>query len=231
MGKNKYQRFIENETFTLLFQPPFEAVFQNDFHLKGHWREAFFKNTHPLILELGCGRGEYTVELARRYPQKNFIGIDRKGARLWRGAKTATEERLPNAAFIRTRIDFITSFFAPGEVDEIWLTFPDPQPTRPRKRLTGGRFLARYAQCLKAGGDVHLKTDNRALHEYTKAMAVHNGLPLHEAHSNIYGAAGVNDILFIRTHYEEFFLRQGFPITYCRFGLGGKTTFAEPSIA
>jgi tRNA (guanine-N7-)-methyltransferase len=231
MGKNKYKRFTENETFTLLFQPPFEAVFKNDFHLKGQWREAFFKNTHPLVLELGCGRGEYTVALARRYPDRNFIGIDRKGARLWRGAKTATEEPLPNVAFIRTRIDFITSFFAPGEVDEIWITFPDPQPVRPRKRLSSGRFLARYAQFLKPGGNIHLKTDNRALHEYTKALALHNGLPLYEAHSDIYGAARADEILSIRTHYEELFLRKGLPITYCRFGLGGKTTFEEPSIA
>ncbi|MDR2801934.1 MAG: tRNA (guanosine(46)-N7)-methyltransferase TrmB [Prevotellaceae bacterium] len=229
MGKNKYQRFCENETFTLLFQPPFAAVFQNDFFLKGRWREAFFKNAHPIVLELGCGRGEYTVELARRYPAKNFIGIDRKGARLWRGAKTATEEPLPNVAFIRTHIDFITSFFATGEVDEIWITFPDPQPARPRKRLTGARFLVRYAQFLKSGGDIHLKTDNRTLHEYTKAIAQHNGLPLHEAHSDIYGAARADEILSIRTHYEKLFLRQGLPITYCRFGLGDKAAFEEPA--
>ncbi|MDR3133607.1 MAG: tRNA (guanosine(46)-N7)-methyltransferase TrmB [Prevotellaceae bacterium] len=230
MGKNKYKRFMENETFTLLFQPAFEAVFKNDFHLKGRWREAFFKNPHPVILELGCGRGEYTVELARRYPAKNFIGIDRKGARLWRGAKTATGEQLPNVAFIRTRIDFITSFFAPGEVDEIWITFPDPQPVRPRKRLTGGRFLARYAQFLKTGGNIHLKTDSQMLHEYTKAIIQHNGLPLLEANSDIYGTARADDILSIRTHYEELFLQQRLPITYCRFGLGDKTAFEEPSI-
>jgi tRNA (guanine-N7-)-methyltransferase len=229
MGKDKYKRFAENETFSLLHQPPFEAVFKNDFHLKGHWHEVVFKNHHPLVLELGCGRGEYTVELARRYPAKNFIGIDRKGARLWRGAKTATEEQLPNVAFIRTRIDFITSFFAPGEVDEIWITFPDPQLVRPRKRLTSGRFLTRYAQFLKTGGNIHLKTDNQVLHEYTKAIARHNHLPLHEANSDIYGTRA-DDILAIRTHYEEIFLRQNLPITYCRFGLGDKTAFEEPSI-
>jgi tRNA (guanine-N7-)-methyltransferase len=229
MGKNKHKRFAENETFALLFQPPFESVFNNDFPLKGRWREAFFGNAHPLVLELGCGRGEYTVALARRCPAINFIGIDRKGARLWRGAKTATEERLPNVAFIRTRIDFITSFFAPGEVDEIWITFPDPQPARPRKRLTGGRFLARYARFLKPGGDIHLKTDSRMLHEYTKAVAQHNGLPLHEANSDIYGSGRADGILSIRTHYEQLFLQQGFPITYCRFGLGGKSAFEEPS--
>jgi tRNA (guanine-N7-)-methyltransferase len=230
MGKNKYKRFAENETFPLLYQPPFEAVFKNDFHLKGHWRDAVFKNACPLVLELGCGRGEYTIELSRRYPAKNFIGIDRKGARLWRGAKTAAEEQLPNVAFIRTRIDFITSFFASGEVDEIWITFPDPQIVRPRKRLTSGRFLTRYAQFLQTGGNIHLKTDNRVLHEYTKAIALHNHLPLHEANSDIYGTARADDILSIRTHYEEIFLQKGLPITYCRFGLGDRTVFEEPSI-
>jgi tRNA (guanine-N7-)-methyltransferase len=170
------------------------------------------------------------VELARRQPAGNFIGFDRKGARLWRGAKTATEEQLPNVAFVRTRIDFITSFFAPGEVDEIWLTFPDPQPTHPRKRLTGGRFLTRYARCLKSGGLIHLKTDSLPLHEYTKAIALHNGLPLHEAIPDLYGAARATEVLSIRTHYEQRFLQQGCPITYCRFGLGEKTTFKEPEI-
>jgi tRNA (guanine-N7-)-methyltransferase len=231
MGKNKHKRFAENETFALLYQPPFEAVFKNDFFLKGHWHDTFFKNIHPIVLELGCGRGEYTVELARRFPAKNFIGIDRKGARLWRGAKTATEEQLPNVAFIRTRIDFITSFFATSEVDEIWVTFPDPQIARPRKRLTSARFLARYAQLLKTGGNIHLKTDNQVLYEYTKAIALHNNLPLHEANSDIYGAAGADEILSIRTHYEELFLQQERPITYCRFGLGNKTVFEEPSIS
>jgi tRNA (guanine-N7-)-methyltransferase len=229
MGKNKYKRFAENETFALLHQPPFEAIFQCDFSLKGQWRPSFFKNNHPIVLELGCGRGEYTVALARQYPEKNFIGIDRKGARLWRGAKTATEEQRPNVAFIRTHIDFLTSFFAPGEVDEIWITFPDPQPTRPRKRLTGSRFLARYAQCLKAGGCIHLKTDSLPLHEYTQAMVQHNGLPLYEANADIYGTARAHAILSIRTHYEQLFLQQGCPITYCRFGLGENVSFEEPA--
>jgi tRNA (guanine-N7-)-methyltransferase len=229
MGKNKHQRFAENETFTLLHQPPFEAVFQKDFYLKGKWHNNFFGNNRPIVLELGCGRGEYTVEMARRYPEKNFIGIDIKGARLWRGAKTATREEMVNVAFIRTRIDFITSFFAPEEVSEIWITFPDPQPKYTRKRLTSTLFFKRYAQILQASGLIHLKTDSQLLHEYTKASVRHNNLPLLEANSDIYGSGRAEGLLAIQTHYEQMFLSQNKPITYCCFRLGEKAAFEEPA--
>ncbi|MDR0728587.1 MAG: tRNA (guanosine(46)-N7)-methyltransferase TrmB [Prevotellaceae bacterium] len=219
MGKNKHLRFAENTTFALLHQPAFDDIFNRDYRLKGQWHASFFRNGNPLTLELGCGRGEYTVELARQYPSRNFIGIDIKGARLWRGAKTATEEALPNVAFIRTRIDFITSFFAPDEVDELWITFPDPQLKAPRKRLTSPLFLARYAAFLKPGGRIHLKTDSQLLHEYTIALIRQNGMPLYEAHSDIYGTARADDILSIKTHYETQFLQQGLRITYLCFGL------------
>ncbi len=229
MGKNKHKRFAENKTFNLLHQPLFEEIFRKDFYLKGQWHASFFGNSHPIVLELGCGRGEYTVALARKYPDKNFIGVDIKGARLWRGAKTATEEHLPNAAFIRTRIDFIESFFGPGEVDEIWITFPDPQPNNYRKRLTSSLFLTRYAKFLKPGGTIHLKTDSQLLHEYTKASIAHNRLALVEANSDIYNSGRADELLSIKTHYEQIFLGQGLPITYCRFNLDNKTIFSEPA--
>jgi len=229
MGKNKHKHFAENETFALLHQPPFEAIFKHDFYLKGKWRGDFFTNDRPVILELGCGKGEYTVNLAQRYPDQNFIGIDIKGARLWRGAKTATETQMPNVAFVRTRIDFIESFFASGEVDEIWITFPDPQPKNIRRRLTSALFLARYATFLKPDGCIHLKTDSQLLHEYTKAMAQYNGLQLFEANNDIYGNGCADELLSIKTHYEQIFLQQGLPITYCRFSLGGKQAFEEPN--
>lgn len=233
MGKNKHKRFQENLTFRNLVQPEFDEIFNRDHGLKGRWRADFFGNDNPVVLELGCGRGEYTVALARKYPDKNFIGVDIKGARMWRGAKTATEEGLANAGFLRTRIEFIDSFFAPGEVDEIWITFPDPQlkKNRVKKRLTAPGFLGMYARFLKPGGTVHLKTDCLHLHEYTKAVAEVNNLPLEAADSDIYGNGTADDILSVRTAYEEKFLGQGFKITYMRFGLGDRVEFAAPEFA
>ncbi len=228
MGKDKLRKFKENESFSLLHQPVFDSIFHKDFHLKGRWRENFFHNDRPIVLELGCGKGEYTVALARKYPEKNFIGVDIKGARLWRGAKTATEEQLPNVSFVRTRIDFIASFFAPGEVDEIWITFPDPQPNNYRKRLTSTMFLHRYRQFLKPGGIVQLKTDSQALHTYTKALVACNSLPLIEANNDIYGTGRADELLSIKTHYEQLFLKQGLPITYIKFLIDGNMPLAEP---
>ena len=228
MGKNKYLRFRENETFTLLYQPAFEEVFRRDFKFKGMWREQVFHNNNPIVLELGCGKGEYTVTLALHSPEKNFIGIDIKGARLWRGAKTATEKQLQHVAFIRTRIDFIESFFAPHEIDEIWITFPDPQPKAARKRLTSPLFLTRYRKFLKPGGYIHLKTDSRLLHDYTKALAVHNHLKVWESSTDIYGSGFAGDVLSIKTHYEQLFLKKGIPITYLKFGIDGDDIIQEP---
>jgi tRNA (guanine-N7-)-methyltransferase len=230
VGKNKHLRFRENETFTLLYQPAFEEVFRRDFRLKGAWREQVFHNHNPIVLELGCGKGEYTIALALRFPEKNFIGIDIKGARLWRGAKTATEKQLQNVAFIRTRIDFITSFFALREIDEIWITFPDPQPRAARKRLTSPIFLTRYRQFLIPGGHIHLKTDSRLLHDYTKALAAHNHLKVWKSHTDIYGSASADEVLSIKTHYEQLFLKKGLPITYLQFGIDGNEMLQEPVI-
>jgi len=239
MGKDKLRRFAENLTFECMVQPPFEEVFRKDHNLKGRWGSDFFGNGNPIVLELGCGRGEYTVALAERFPERNFIGIDIKGARMWRGAKSATERGMRNVAFLRTRIEFITSFFAPGEVSEIWITFPDPQlhKNRVKKRLTAPGFLAAYSQFIASEGVIHLKTDSRPLHDYTLAVARCNDLPVWEECGDIYGAglaAGLDssgvarDLLSVRTAYEAQFLAKEMPITYMRFGLAGRTTFDEP---
>ncbi|MDR3296764.1 MAG: tRNA (guanosine(46)-N7)-methyltransferase TrmB, partial [Prevotellaceae bacterium] len=204
MGKNKIARFRENESFALLHQPAFADLFRGSFALKGCWHSSFFGNHHPIVLELGCGRGEYTVELAKMFPQKNFIGIDIKGARLWRGAKTATEAAMRNVAFVRTKVDVFTSLFAPQEVSEIWLTFPDPQPSRPRKRLCSPLFLNRYARALVPNGLVHLKTDSQMLHEYAKAVLAAHGVAPIAATADLY-ANGGDGVLGIQTAYEKIF--------------------------
>ena len=192
MGHDKLRKFAENETFACLIQPSASELLADGFEhlrdhpLKGHWHEKF---NGPIILELGCGKGEYTLELARRNPDKFYIGVDIKGARLWRGAKTATEEGLKNVAFLRTRIEFIGAFFGPGEVSEIWLTFSDPQMKSENSRLTSPVFLERYRRFLKPGGIVHLKTDSRFLHLYTLAVATVNHFPLLACTDNLYAPA------------------------------------------
>ncbi len=241
MGKNKHKRFQENLTFDNLVQPEFDAIFHKgtddydiiNHELKGRWHADFFRNDNPIVLELGCGRGEYTVALGEMFPEKNFIGIDIKGARMWRGAKTATENGMANVGFLRTRIEFIESFFAPGEVDEIWITFPDPQlkKNRVKKRLTSPLFLSRYAKMLKPGARINLKTDSRHLHEYTKAVAAANRLPVSEACADIYGEGRADDILSIKTAYEKQFLARGMAITYFSFGLDGAIEFIAPKFA
>lgn len=232
MGKNKLRRFAENETFENLIQPPLHQVFNADYYLKGQWHSVFFKNQNPIVLELGCGKGEYTVGLARMFPQKNFIGIDIKGARMWRGAKTATEEGLSNVAFIRTRIEHIKSFFAANEVDELWVTFPDPQPrpSKATKRLISSRFLNYYVHFLKPGAVVHLKTDSQPLHSYTKALVEQNNLKMLVCTSNLYSEVTNDPILGIKTFYEQQFLEQGLPITYIRFELSHSGPFHEPIV-
>ena len=187
MGKDKLRKFKENDTFTCLVQPRTDEVLGKDHPLKGHWGEKMFGNDRPIVVELGCGKGEYTIDLALRNPGCNYIGVDIKGARLWKGAKYATEHSLPNVAFLRTRIEFIESLFAPEEVSEIWITFADPQIGREKKRLTSPLFLSRYRNFLKKGGIVHLKTDSRYLHEYTRAIAEQNGLEILACTSDLYG--------------------------------------------
>jgi tRNA (guanine-N7-)-methyltransferase len=225
VSKNKLYKFAKNETFDHVFQPHFSDVFDKDFHMKGQWRKQFFKNDNPLILELGCGKGEYTIGLAKRYPDKNFLGMDIKGARLWRGATTIAEENIPNAGFVRTRIDFIKSFYAQGEVDEIWITFPDPQlrEAKEKKRLTSRLFMDRYLKILKPGGIVHLKTDSPELYEFTVGQIKMHGYESLEDTDDLYGEriedldSETADILSIRTFYESMWLEQGLKIHYLKF--------------
>lgn len=230
---NKLQKFAENETFDCLFQPEMKEVFRTDYKFKNHWHSEVFCNNNPIVLELGCGKGEYTIALAERNPDKNYIGIDIKGARLWKGAKYATVNGLKNVRFIRTKIDFIEWIFGEGEISEIWITFPDPQLSRARKRLTSSLFLERYSKLLIPSGLIHLKTDSRFLHEYTKALAEQNGLAVHCSSSDIYSVEGdassgrhaglqskiPEEITSVKTFYEQFYIKMGLRITYLCFSL------------
>lgn len=227
-SKDKLKRFRENETFSCLIQPRTEEVLGCDHPLKGHWGERVFHNDNPIVLELGCGKGEYTVALSERFHDKNFIGIDIKGARLWKGAKYATENQLPNVAFLRTRIEFISSLFGEGEISEIWITFADPQEKRAKKRLTHPIFLERYRGFLAPEGLIHLKTDSRLLHNYTLSLAEQNGLTVLEHNEDIYGSGRADEVLSIKTFYEASFLAQGIPITYMAFRLDSDKPFIEP---
>ncbi|MBP5538346.1 MAG: tRNA (guanosine(46)-N7)-methyltransferase TrmB [Bacteroidales bacterium] len=233
MGKGKLQKFAENETFACLIQPSLEQVLGREHPLKGHWGRDFFHNDHPIVLELGCGKGDYTIALALRHPEINYIGVDIKGARMWKGAKTATQAGLNNVGFLRTRIEFIGSLFGPDEVSEIWLTFSDPQIGREKKRLTSPRFLARYADFLRPDGTIHLKTDSRYLYEYTHALCRANGLPVAFATHDLYALdplkANLDPALFeVRTFYEKHFLAQGYRICYLAFTLAGRRDFLSP---
>ena len=227
MGKDKLRKFRENLTFDCFIQPEFDEVFRCDHPLKGHWRSDFFHNDNPIVLELGCGKGEYTVALAERDPSRNFIGIDIKGARMWRGAKTATDRRMPNVGFLRTRIEFINGLFAEGEVDEIWITFPDPQlkSRRAKKRLTSPLFLGYYARILSPGGWINLKTDSKHLFGYTNEVVRRYGLPCEVSNADIYGTGYADEGLSVKTAYETRFLEMGLPITYTRFSLAGRHEF------
>ncbi len=227
-SKDKLKRFRENETFSCLIQPRTEEVLRCDHPIKGNWGRDMFHNQNPIVLELGCGKGEYTVSLAERFPERNFIGIDIKGARLWKGAKYATENAMPNVAFLRTRIEFIESLFAPGEVSEIWITFADPQEKKARKRLTSPGFLNRYARFLAPGGVVHLKTDSRLLHFYTEELCRQNSMTILASDDDIYGHGVADEILSIKTFYESSFLAKGIPITYLAFRLDNAAPLVEP---
>ncbi|MEE0882745.1 MAG: tRNA (guanosine(46)-N7)-methyltransferase TrmB [Bacteroidales bacterium] len=220
MGKNKLARFAENETFANLFQLTYEQVTKEGFALKGKWNKEFFKNDNPIVLELGCGKGEYTVGLAKKYPNKNFIGIDIKGARLWRGCKTSNEDKMTNVAFVRTHIQMIESYFAQNEVSEIWITFPDPQLKKPNKRLTCERFLSLYKNILKSEGIVHLKTDSQELYEYTKdEVLIPSKREILYNTNDLYNSDFKEDVIEIQTFYEAMYLKIGKPITYLKFKL------------
>ena len=190
MGKGKLAKFADMEAFENVFQYPFSVIDNVPFEMKGHWRDMYFNNSNPIVLELGCGRGEYAVGLARKYPDINFIGVDIKGARMWTGAKQALDEGLKNVAFLRTNIEIIDRFFDKDEVQQIWLTFSDPQMKHVRKRLTSTTFMTRYRRFMEDGGLVHVKTDSNFLYTYTRCMAEHNQLPIHVATADICHAPG-----------------------------------------
>ncbi|MEN8156325.1 MAG: tRNA (guanosine(46)-N7)-methyltransferase TrmB [Bacteroidota bacterium] len=221
MGKKKLVRFRDLETLSRVFQPPFEEVYDKDYRLKGRWKAEVFGNENPVVLELGCGKGEYTVGLAGMNPEKNYIGLDIKGARIWTGARIANDEGLENVAFLRSRIDFITSFFARNEVDEIWITFPDPQSKkrRRRKRLTGARFLNLYRQLLKDDGVVHLKTDNSGLYKYTLGLVKQNKLVIERHTDDLYNSGWSDETVSIQTYYESRFRTEGSKIHFIQFRL------------
>lgn len=219
-SKNKLKRFRENETFPNVIQPSREELTDSEFKLKGKWREKFFKNDNPIVLELGCGKGEYSVALAQRNPEKNFLGIDIKGARFWRGAKTALEENLGNVGFIRSQIELIDLLFAENEIEEIWITFPDPQIKykRTKHRLTNTEFLQKYKKILKPDGIVRLKTDSEFMHGYTLGLLHGEGHEVLHANHDVYkNDYSPKEVIDIQTFYEKQYLEKGKPITYIEF--------------
>ena len=234
MGKGKLAKFADMERYENVFQYPFSVADNVPFEMKGRWREMYFKNDNPIVLELGCGKGEYTVGLARLFPNVNFIGVDIKGARMHPGAKQALEEKLPNVAFLRTNIEIIDRFFDNDEVQEIWLTFSDPQMKNPRKRLSSTYFLQRYRHFLTDGGIVHLKTDSNFLFTYTSLMVEHNKLPLVFKTDDLYHTEGIDEatrqILGIQTYYESQWIDRGLNIKYLKFHLPKASELEESDV-
>ncbi len=228
MGKNKLRKFAELEGNPLVLQYPFGRLREEQFEYRGRWHE-FFGNRNPIVLELGCGKGEYTVGLARRYPDSNFIGIDIKGARIWSGATQALRDGMKNVAFVRTSIELLEHFFAAGEVAEIWITFPDPQMRKVNKRLTGTRMVQMYSRLLAPGGMIKLKTDSPFLFAYTGMMARHNGMKIVDECADIHAERDASDpLVAIRTHYEQQWLDRGLTIKYICFLPGECAVLNEP---
>lgn len=219
MGKNKLKKFKELEGNRLVLQYPFRTIQEGGFPLKGRWNSDFFSNSNPIVLELGCGKGEYTVGLARRRPECNYIGVDIKGARMWTGATDAVTTGMTNVAFLRTSIELIDAFFAPGEVSEIWITFPDPQMKKASKRLTSDRFLGIYGRILRDGGIINLKTDSPFLYAYTSRLIAANGLEVIDETDDLYASPGDNYVKEIKTYYEQQWLARGKSIKYISFRL------------
>ena len=235
MGKNKLKKFAEMETFHNVFQCGARETLEGNpvVAMRGKWHEEYFHNNNPIVLELGCGRGEYTVGLAAKYPEKNYIGIDIKGARMWAGAKQAELAGMKNVAFLRTNIEMLTHFFAPNEVAEIWITFPDPQMKKATKRLTSTYFMERYRQVLRPDGVIHLKTDSPFLYTYTEAMVLENNYPIVVNTSNLYEADAspkIEEARCLQTHYEKQWLDRGLTIKYITWKLPEIISLIEPDI-
>jgi tRNA (guanine-N7-)-methyltransferase len=230
MGKNKLQKFSEMAGFPHVFEYPFAVLQEKGCGFKGNWKREIFKNNNPMVLELGCGRGEYTIGLGRLFPTKNFIGVDIKGARMWAGAKESMEAGLTNIAFLRTNIELIDCFFSSGEVDEIWMTFPDPQMKKTNKRLTSTRFIKIYRKILSHNGIIHLKTDSNFMFTYTCEMVKANHFPVLFHTENLYNSGITDEILSIRTYYEQQWLGRGIPTKYLRFICEPRNQLVEPEI-
>lgn len=239
MGKNKLKKFAEMETFHNVFQCGARECVEDSpvVTMRGKWRELYFHNNNPIVLELGCGRGEYTVGLAQRDPNKNYIGIDIKGARMWAGAKQAELAGIKNVAFLRTNIEMISHFFSPDEIDEIWITFPDPQMKKATKRLTSTFFMQRYRQLLRPDGIIHLKTDSPFLYTYTQAMVKENHYPILVDTNDLYSEEAVrtlgdkaNEARMLQTHYENQWLDRGLTIKYIVWQLPADPSYIEPEI-
>ena len=230
MSKGKLAKFADMARYPHVFEYPFSVMEDIPFEMKGHWHRDFFKNENPIVLELGCGRGEYTVGLGRLFPDKNFIGVDIKGARMWSGATESLKAGMTNVAFLRTNIEIIDRFFAPSEVSEIWLTFSDPQMKKATKRLTSTYFMSRYRRFLVDSGIIHLKTDSNFMFTYTKYMVEHNQLPVEFCTDDLYHSGLVDDILSIRTYYEQQWLDRGLNIKYQKFRLPQEGTLEEPDV-
>ena len=230
MSKGKLQKFADMARYPHVFEYPYSVADDVPFAMRGRWREEFFHNTNPVVLELGCGRGEYTVGLAEMFPEKNFIGVDIKGARMWTGATDSLRKGMKNVAFLRTNIEIIDRFFAKDEVQELWLTFSDPQMKKATKRLTSTYFLERYRRFLSDGGLVHVKTDSNFLFTYTRLLLEANHLPVEVMTDDLYHSGQADEILSIRTYYEQQWLDRGIDIKYIRFRLPHEGMLVEPDV-
>ena len=234
MGKNKLEKFADMASYPHVFEYPYSAVDNVPFDMKGNWHKEFFKNDHPIVLELGCGRGEYTVGLGKMFPEKNFIAVDIKGARMWTGATESLQAGMKNVAFLRTNIEIIDRFFAPNEVQEIWLTFSDPQMKNARKRLTSTYFMERYRHFLTDRGLIHLKTDSNFLFTYTTYMVERNQLRVLLRTEDLYHTEGLDEatreILGIHTYYENQWIERGLNIRYMKFELPHEGELTEPDV-
>ncbi|WP_024995145.1 tRNA (guanosine(46)-N7)-methyltransferase TrmB [Phocaeicola paurosaccharolyticus] len=230
MGKGKLDKFADMREYQHVFEYPYSVADNVPFQMKGKWNKEFFKNDNPIVLELGCGRGEYTVGLGKLYPHKNFIGVDIKGSRMWTGATQALKENMTNVAFLRTNIEIIDRMFAENEVSEIWLTFSDPQMKKATKRLTSTYFMNRYRKFLVPDGIIHLKTDSNFMFTYTKYMVQENNLPVDFMTEDLYGSGLVDEILGIRTYYEQQWLDRGLNIKYLKFHLTKEGELREPDV-
>lgn len=232
MAKNKLSKFADMEQYPHVFQYPYSVLQEKGFDQKGKWNELFFKNDNPIVLELGCGKGEYTVGLGKLFPEKNFIGLDIKGARMWTGAKQSLEDQMTNVAFLRTHIEMVNEFFAEGEISEIWITFPDPQMAKVTKRMTSTRFMQLYRKVLKPNGIIHLKTDSNFMFTYTTEMIQENKLSVHIQTEDLYNDDQLkgDKILNIQTFYEQQWLSRGLSIKYVQFECQDRDSWIEPDV-